>query len=301
MFGYVRPLKAELKLKEYEQFKSAYCGLCNTLNKRYGYAARFLLNYDFTFLAMLLSSEEKSCAYQYKRCSASPFKKKCSCVPTPNFELCADYSIVLYYWKLKDSAADEGFWGKVKARAAILLFKPAYKKARKNIPDFDEKVCYNLSQLSALEKSACTSIDETSEKFAYILAAASELRKDEAEKRILNQLLYHLGRIIYILDAIDDLKDDVKSGAYNPVAIRYDTADGSLNEESRNELRITINHSAAMVSTAFELLPGGMWTPVLANIIYLGIPWVAESVLTGTWRKPGKREDKKIFLQNGAD
>ncbi len=301
MFGYVRPLKPELKLREYEQFKAAYCGLCNTLKKRYGYAARFLLNYDFTFLAMLLSSEEKSCAYQYKRCSASPFKKKCSCVPTPNFELCADYSVILYFWKLRDSAADEGFWGRVKAKSALLLLKSAYNKARKNIPDFDEKVCYNLSQLSALEKSGCGSIDETSEKFALILAAASELRKDDAEKRIYFQLLYHLGRTIYILDAIDDLEDDVKTGAYNPVAIRYGAADGRLSEESRKELRITINHSAAMVSSAFELLPGGMWTPVLANIIYLGVPQAVESVLCGTWRKPKKKEDKEILLQNGAD
>ena len=294
MFGYIRPLKPELKIREFEQFKAAYCGLCNTLKKRYGFAAQFLLNYDFTFLAMLLSSDEKSCGYQYKRCSASPFKKKCSCIQTPNFDLCADYSIILYYWKLRDSAVDEGFWGKVKAKAVILLFTPAYNKAKKNIPDFDAKVCYNISQLSALEKSGCGSIDETSDKFAFIIAAASELKSNEAEKRILFQLLYHIGRLIYILDAIDDLKEDIKAEVYNPVAIRYGATDGKLRDEHLEELRVTLNHSTAMISSAFQLLPTGMWTTVLENIIYLGIPWVTEKVLNGTWNRPKRSEDRKI-------
>ena len=92
MFGYVRPLKGELKVKEHEQFKAAYCGLCNTLKKRYGFFSRFLLNYDFTFLAMLSqggSFRGLAQALHDPRC----FVKKCSCVfqrllrvRTPDFE-----------------------------------------------------------------------------------------------------------------------------------------------------------------------------------------------------------------------
>ncbi|WP_369015126.1 DUF5685 family protein, partial [Klebsiella pneumoniae] len=40
---------------EKDRFRAAYCGLCHTLGREYGFAARFLLNYDFTFLAVLLS------------------------------------------------------------------------------------------------------------------------------------------------------------------------------------------------------------------------------------------------------
>ena len=38
-----------------ERFRRMYCGLCHTLSRRYGQAARFILNYDFTYLAILLS------------------------------------------------------------------------------------------------------------------------------------------------------------------------------------------------------------------------------------------------------
>ena len=46
MYGYIRPLKAELKVREYEAYHAMYCGLCRTLGRRYGFAARFLVSYD---------------------------------------------------------------------------------------------------------------------------------------------------------------------------------------------------------------------------------------------------------------
>ena len=36
MFGYVTPLKSELKFKEFEYFRSYYCGLCNEIKREYG-------------------------------------------------------------------------------------------------------------------------------------------------------------------------------------------------------------------------------------------------------------------------
>ncbi|NLL45931.1 MAG: hypothetical protein GX250_03875 [Clostridiales bacterium] len=285
MFGYVRPLKGELKVKEHEQFKAAYCGLCNTLKKRYGFFSRFLLNYDFTFLAMLLSTGEDFCGFEHRRCIASPFRKKCYCVSAPSFELSADLSVVLFYWKLRDTLDDDGPWERLKARAVLLILGRAFKKARKRAPEFNEMVSRNLSELKNLEMAGSPSVDETSDKFALILAAVSENAQSEAEKRALFQLLYHIGRQIYILDAIDDLEQDAEKGAYNAVARRFGIEDGKLSEENKRELETTLSHSAEMASSAFELLGQGMWTSILTNIIYLGIPRVTSEVLEGTWGK----------------
>ena len=49
MFGYVLINKEELKFKEYDVYKSYYCGLCQTLNNRSGRFAQLTLNYDMTF------------------------------------------------------------------------------------------------------------------------------------------------------------------------------------------------------------------------------------------------------------
>ena len=71
MFGYVLPSRDRLDERERERFRAVYCGLCHTLRERYGFAASLLLNYDFTLLAILLSSgDEESCTV--RRCAVHP-------------------------------------------------------------------------------------------------------------------------------------------------------------------------------------------------------------------------------------
>ena len=50
MFGYVTPLKPELKIREYEMFKSYYCGVCTHIKEYFGNIPRLTLNYDMAFL-----------------------------------------------------------------------------------------------------------------------------------------------------------------------------------------------------------------------------------------------------------
>ena len=54
MFGYVLPSEPRLSEEDKAQFRAAYCGLCRVLGERHGPAAPFILNYDFTFLSILL-------------------------------------------------------------------------------------------------------------------------------------------------------------------------------------------------------------------------------------------------------
>lgn len=60
MFGYVRPAPERMTAEERELFRAMYCGLCHTLKRRYGQVARWILNYDLTFLAILLAGDRKS-------------------------------------------------------------------------------------------------------------------------------------------------------------------------------------------------------------------------------------------------
>ena len=55
MFGYIYVNEQELKLKDYTAYRSFYCGLCRNLHQRYGRTAQMMLNYDLTFLAILLT------------------------------------------------------------------------------------------------------------------------------------------------------------------------------------------------------------------------------------------------------
>ena len=53
MFGYIAPLKSELKVREYEVYNAYYCAICHAVKRRYGELPRLLLSYDAVFVAML--------------------------------------------------------------------------------------------------------------------------------------------------------------------------------------------------------------------------------------------------------
>ena len=105
MFGYVRPPAQDLPEGELNRFRTMYCGLCHTLSRRYGQAARMILNYDFTYLAILLSNGTAD-AENAGRCWVSPVKKRPYLEPTAAMELAADESVILAYWQLQDGAED---------------------------------------------------------------------------------------------------------------------------------------------------------------------------------------------------
>ena len=109
MFGYVRPSVQDLPEEELDRFRAMYCGLCHTLSRRYGQAARFILNYDFTYLAILLSDGTAG-AQGAGRCYTSPIKKRPFLEPTAAMELAADESVILAYWQLRDGVEDHGLW-----------------------------------------------------------------------------------------------------------------------------------------------------------------------------------------------
>ena len=297
MFGYVRPLKDELKVKEFEQYKACYCALCHTLKSRYGAIARNFLTYDFTFLALLLWESSDTPDYECARCLASPLKKIKTCTPSKALDICAGYSVILAYWKLRDSAADEGFWGSLRDRALLVLLTRAYKRASAEHPAFAETARSNLEALRQLEglggslNGGNISLDEYADRFARVTEALAPGPEDDVRYRPLRQLLYHTGRVIYLLDAFDDLGEDLRKGRFNPLARRFSITAGKLGDGDLERLRTTILNSCGLIGTAYELLDQTPWASILSNIIYLGIPGICFKVLDGTWKN---REGARI-------
>lgn len=280
MFGYVRPLSAELKVRELEDYKAVYCGLCRAMGKRHGFLARFTLNYDFTFLAMLLADGAEPC-FKRCRCPVHPFQKRKMCLALSSLELAADESMILSYQKLRDDVTDHGFFRGLPARLAAFALKGAYKKAAKARPDFDRKVTECLQELHGLEGEHCSSMDRVADTFARLLQAAAPPSGDNVRDRALEQLLYHVGRWIYLVDAWDDLDEDVRTGSYNPLLERFE----GNPLEHRDEVRVTLLHSRNLAVSAYSLLRPQRWDGILSNILYLGLGAVEESVFTGRWKK----------------
>ena len=273
MFGYVRPSDGHLTAEDKQRFQAAYCGLCRSLGRRYGLAARMILNYDLAFLAMLLSREPE-CPTAHCRCPAHPIRGCDALEPQPAFDAAADLSVILTWWQLTDLSR-------------------AYRKARVRRPGFDERTRAHLEELARLEGERCPSMDRAADAFAALLAGAAEEEPDPVRRRVLEQLLYHLGRWIYLVDAADDLKKDVKSGSYNPLVYRFHAEGGTLTAEDRAALAATLDSSVRAMAAAFELADFGPWRAIIESVVYEGLYAVGAAVLNGTFRKGHRRKQRK--------
>ena len=285
MFGYVRAREDMLPQADRERYEAAYCGLCLTMKKQYGAISRLFLNYDFVFLAMLLDSEETVRPTECVKCPLHPVRGKTACKGGGWMETAAGESVVLTWWKLRDAVADGGFLTRLSARFLGLFLRPGYRQARGGCLEFDVQTARLLAELRELERHKSPSIDQTADCFARILQAAAPTVGEMGLDRSRQQLLYHLGRWIYLIDAVDDLTEDKKTGNYNPVAARFP----EWSQEDRDYLRHNMDHSLALVGAAFQLLPVTIWSSVLENIIYSGLPTVEELVFSGKWREYQKK------------
>jgi len=292
MFGYVRPPLQELPQEEQDRFRRIYCGLCHTLKRRYGTAASFILNYDFTYLAIFLSQAEEGIC-QHGKCMIHPVRGCAFLESNGAMELAADESVILAYWQLRDGVTDHDWLHGLKYRSLSAILEPAYKKAVAFRPDFDVHTKQQLQLLAELEKQQCSSMDQAADTFAQLLGAAAREVDDPIRRRVLEQLLYHLGRWVYLVDAADDMKKDAASGNYNPVALRYGITDGIWTPEARTAFATTLDHSIHMMTTAFELWNFGVWRPILESTLYTGLFQVGKAVLDGTYRTVRRKTDRK--------
>ena len=108
MIGYIKAYKPELKVKDYEAYKGIYCSLCKQLGKSYTPFAQLLLSYDFAFLLVLKMAISAECpAFKMKRCHYNPLVK-CNCCVNEEVALCADLTVIISYYKVKDNIREIG-------------------------------------------------------------------------------------------------------------------------------------------------------------------------------------------------
>ncbi|WP_099189835.1 DUF5685 family protein [Tepidibacter mesophilus] len=262
MFGYVRINKMELKIKEYYKYRGYYCGLCKYLKENFGEISRLSLNYDVTFLIILLSSIYKM--------EDSITKERCIVKPTQrNFRIInditeygANMNIILTHNKLKDNIEDDK---KIKDYILYNIHGNVYKKINNIYKQKSDFIQNKLEELSELEKNKIMCIDKTSNIFGDIMREVFHYKDDEYTY-ILGNIGFNIGKYIYILDAYEDLDEDFKLGRYNPF-MNYIYNKEELKNKVENLILIILSFIEEDI-TKLELKDN---KGILENIIYSGM------------------------------
>lgn len=232
MFGYVTPCKMELKIKDYEKFRAYYCGLCKSIKENVGNIPRMSLNYDMTFLAILLDSlHDSRISYIKQRCSLHPLKKKLIVTNNSYLEYAAFCNTALSYYKFIDNINDDN---STKSKVFSLLFKGYLRKTPSK---YREHIVYmenTLNQLYKLEKNPENkSIDCISHPFAELTGFILSSYENNSSKNNLYWLGYNLGKWIYIIDAWDDLEKDMEKKKFNVINSCFNNDNLPYNEFSK--------------------------------------------------------------------
>ncbi|MDY5212187.1 DUF5685 family protein [Intestinibacter sp.] len=262
MFGYIRINKMDLTFRQFDYYKGYYCGLCKYLKENHGEISRFSLNYDITFLIVVLSTLYKiESTITEERCIVNPLKKKMRIVNEIT-EYAASMNILLTYYKLEDNLYDDNC---IKDKLAYNIYKPKLKLAYEKYPEKAEYIKHELQNLRQLEQENSKSIDRVSNTFGHLMGEIFVFKKDEYEENLRN-IGFNLGKYVYILDAYEDLEEDYKKGRYNPFTDYI-----NRKEELKNKVDRLISMSLGIVAKNIEALNLEFNKAIIDNIIYSGV------------------------------
>lgn len=261
MFGYISINKPEMKFKDFDVYHSFYCGLCKELKVRHGRRGQMTLSYDMAFLVILHSGlYEPKIDIDGVRCVAHPFEKH-PARRNEFTEYAADMNLLLSYYKCKDDWQDD----KKRTRYAYAKFlEPNVRDICKRYEKTAEVLAENMSALNACEKENEQDLDRIAGYFGRIMGQIFVCRDDEW-KDCLYWMGFFLGKFIYLLDAYEDIEEDMKKNRYNPFITRWENPD--FDEECRQILTLMM----AECSKTFEKLPIIEYTDILRNILYSGV------------------------------
>ncbi len=298
MFGYVRIFKPELKIREFDQYQGVYCSLCRQLGRKYGFVARMSLSYDFTFLALLgMALSDECTGFQKGRCPYNPLKKRlCCCGDNTALDYATDAAALLLYYKLQDNARDEGFFRRTGAKVLLWMSRRSHKKASAARPELCRHIAHCMERQAALEEAQTASIDAAAEPSADMLSAlAAGLSDDPTQRRVLERFGYCLGRWVYLMDAVDDLEDDLKHSGYNPYVLARGLQgdDAEALRQTREYAVQTLYACLSECIADYQLLSIRRFGGILTNILEWGMPAAQRQALRPKTDKGQVTDDDK--------
>lgn len=311
MLGYVKIDKGELKVREYEIYCGYYCGVCKYIGKKYSQLPRMALSYDAAFLAIMLACLDSTPDTPVQEhCIVHHIRKK-TVVRNKAIEYSADVMLILAWYKLIDDVNDEN---KTYAKATMLLMRRHFNKLLKKYPELCQSIESHLAKLSELETSHCANMDMVAEEFSKIMEdifahgckkiygahKTAKIHKTHNHKGFLSiddtpenmtpyealaKIGYHMGKWIYMIDAVDDIEENIQSGAYNPLIYRFefdsDSEDAAgFRTRIEEPLKFHLFHCLSVVGNSLNALDIKKNQGIIENIIYFGLNRKTEEIIT---------------------
>jgi hypothetical protein len=261
MFGYILVNPKTLSKAEKARYRAAYCGLCEQLHREYGTVGRAALSYDMTFVALLINSAYRLAETPgLARCLMRPAPRHAYFVSEAT-AYAADMNVLLAYYNELDDWRDEGDaralarserlsrhlagigrrWPRQTVCAERCITRLS-EMERENVLNPDEPAnCFaalmaeifdwrgegiGAAAVAANENAAANATADVDVDVGAESVNVGDNATDAADTGRgagLRRMGAALGRFLYLLDASNDLRDDIRKERYNPLIAQADT------------------------------------------------------------------------------
>ena len=250
-----------------------YCGTCKTMGRLYGHRSRLLLNNDAVFLGELLSAlsgeyrelDGWNRSYQSYNCMSLP--KRGDDMPIA-LQFAAAAALISAEFKIADALVDSK---KLRWKAASGFFSRDFEKASAQLASWQVPLdqlwqCSNEQQVieaAAIASNRSGSSLELLERLSEPTARATGILFEhgarvigcESVQESMRLLGGDFGRIVYLLDAVEDYEKDAREGSFNAIRAAFDLSSDRLPGEVRSNVKQEIWKLANNVEAIFISMP----------------------------------------------
>lgn len=284
MFGYININQKIMTEENKNAYQAYYCGLCRRLKTNCGAKGQMLLNYDMTFLIVLLTGlYELTNEASEITCALHPTKRRTVWINEAT-DYAADMNLVLAYHNLIDDWKDDKTYSK-KAFAKIL--DKDYARIAEKYPRQVTAIEEYMRKTEKVESRGETNLDAVAGLSGEMLGEVFCWREDEWAEE-LRTLGFYMGKFIYIMDAYEDYDADLQKGSYNPLV--------PLLKESKEDMdtliRLLLTSMMSECAKSFERLPILLHADILRNVLYSGV-WSKYEFIQLKKRKAEEKAKKK--------
>jgi len=224
MFGFTRVRSHQLTAHEYHELKTYYCGLCHALRQDYNLPSAILAGWDGRFMALLVAAQTAP--------RFTSAKTRCPAVlglgfnPITGHHIATRYAaavmIFLMGEKLADNIQDDN------SHLAKMLQSLTQKHLDRALEILTE-LKFPLSEATALRQqqkeveatmrgqSLAEVTAPSAQAVAMLVAHTAILADMPANFAVLSQIGQGLGRLITLLDACADYRQDVRKNKFNAI------------------------------------------------------------------------------------
>ena len=283
MFGYTVPIESMLSDDDRITYRNYYCEVCHHLREDYGFIPTLTVNYEMTFASLFFNSILE----EGEKIHYIPKKHFCiirhSASHTELMHKLTAYSVLVANNSLLDDKMDDK--SSLKANLGLLGLNRAIIKAKEEFPEYDEVILKSYEKLREVEESGENDPIVMGTYSSQSMIDVLELMLGDKFDDRMHKLFRALGVWVYVMDAIEDLDEDMLEGTYNPF-LEGNTTFTNKKDYVRNNIfpigetmgKIIGDIQSAYLSLRNDIRFNG---DILDNIIYQGIPFSAHRIIRG--------------------